>query len=140
MSDLAHLVWSVPGMMQGSQQRLVLIAFLSFLTSALMGWTLTMHSDSLVSKESQRSNTVGAMVAVMVGACCGRQLDSWLELWLESQLSTVCQSLWMLDGWCPGGAVGSFFGALVGILVFVHVDRAFAQHQLKLLSWTGTIQ
>ena len=53
-----------------------LIAFLSLLTSDLVGWEPTMCSDGLVSKESLRDDTVGAMVTgagagVVNGACCG---------------------------------------------------------------------
>ena len=53
-----------------------LIAFFNFLTSALVGWEPTMHCDGLVSKESLREETVGAMVTgagagVAIGACCG---------------------------------------------------------------------
>ena len=56
-------MWSVPGMMQGRRQRLALTAFLSLLTSDLVGWEPTMCSDGLVSKESLRSETDGVMVA-----------------------------------------------------------------------------
>ena len=45
-----------------------LIAFLSFLISALVGWEPTMCCDGLVSKESLREETVGAM---MIGAGVG---------------------------------------------------------------------
>ena len=54
-----------------------MIAFLSLLISDLVGWDPTMYSDGLVSKESLREDTVGAMVTgavvlgAVVGACCG---------------------------------------------------------------------
>jgi len=72
-----HPVCSVPGKMQGRRRRFVLIAFLSLLISDLVGWDPTMYSDGLVSKESLREDTVGAMVTgavvlgAVVGACCG---------------------------------------------------------------------
>ena len=62
-----------------------MIAFLSFLTSDLVGWEPTMCSDGLVSKESLRDDTVSAMVVgEVVGACVG----------------TCCGGRWMSCGWC----------------------------------------
>ena len=71
----AHPVSSVPGMTHGKRFKFALIDLRSFLTSALVGWELTMHWDGLVSKLSWISATVGAMVVCqqevwMDDACC----------------------------------------------------------------------
>ena len=61
--------------MHGRRRRLALTAFFNLLTSCRLGWLLTVHSEGLISKESQSADTVGAMVGVLggglVGACCG---------------------------------------------------------------------
>ena len=53
-----------------------MIAFFNLLTSCLLGWLLTVYSEGLISKESRRDDTVGAMVGALVGglACCGSRV------------------------------------------------------------------
>ena len=89
-----------------------MIAFLSLLISDLVGWDPTMHSDGLVSKESLRADTVGAMVtrAVVLGAVDG----------------ACCGGRWRSYGWCfwvsQWRRVGVLVGASVGpIASVVHV-------------------
>jgi len=52
-----------------------LTAFFNLLTSCLLGWLLTVYSEGLISKESRRDDTVGAMFGDLVGglvaSCCG---------------------------------------------------------------------
>ena len=60
-----HPISSAPGGMRGRCFRLVLMTFLSFLTSAWVEWELTMCWDGLVSKLSQLSAAVAFM---LVGA------------------------------------------------------------------------
>ena len=101
---------SVPGQTQGRRRWLALIAFLSLLTSDLVGWEPTMHSDGLVSKESLRADAVdvmvlGAVVGAVVGACYGGCWGShgWCS-WMSAEVQSGAQ--WR--------RVGVLVGALVG--------------------------
>ena len=68
------------------------MAFLSFLTSALMGWEPAMHWDGLVSKESLREETVGAM-ALGAGVGVGRRWpygwNTWWSVMVQLELPAV---------------------------------------------------
>ena len=94
---------------------MALIAFLSLLISDLVGWALIMYSDGLVSKESLRADTVGAMVTGVVVRSYG-----WCLLW---RLMVVLWSLVLGSRRMSNGGALVYWLELLWVLLplLVHV-------------------